>query len=322
MYSLCEYSIKQRIASGIYAYILNIVCLKTKQVEQLKTHLQRMGGAKDVGDHRRNIVSRRPRLRPHHLKERSTGVAGAAAMVAPARTVPAVATTPSRRSAAVPLSIPSDSPPAIFYRRGGSQSGGGGGGGGGGGSTVGGATIGLGEGRRRSRSVDMMGRDCNSKREGGREDGRNDADMYGDTKTTAYDAHCALRTAPSPPRLQERRPSDGRLSGLPAGAITTGVTPSPMRRLRSVRLRSPESSSETRNDREADSLLLGVNGTYRSEGSGGGKGRISEETEERCSLNVATNENKREVDGPGDEGEVLQASNRTGGGGEGVFLIH
>lgn len=263
-----------------------------------------MGGGKDVGDHRRNMISRRPRPRPHHLRERSPGV-GAAAMAAPAGTVPAVAAAAaSRRSSAAPVSIVSENPPAILFRQGGSGSGGAGGG-----TAVGGATSGTGDGRRRSRSVDMVGHNHNSRRSGDRGDGGNDANMFGYTRTTtAQDGHSPQRTAPSPPKQQhDRRPSEGRLSDLPAGVVVIGTTTSsPMRRLRNTRLRSPESASETRSDREADALLSGTNGTSRSEGGRvGGRSGSSEETEERCSLDVATSGTKREVDGPGDVGEVV-----------------
>ncbi|CAM9585171.1 unnamed protein product, partial [Sphacelaria rigidula] len=258
-----------------------------REVEQLKAHLRSMGGRKVVGDRQRNTVSRRPRPRPHHLKERSLAVGavgGAAhstggpagrARAATTATAGAVAST-TRRSSAPPMSIVS-------------------------------AQSAKGDGRGRSKSVDMVRHqhDSNRRRLSGTREGNCAETTAEHTERTSPHQAAQQKKTPSPPRLKDHRLSGPHTSA----AMVSGNLSSPMRRLRNVRLRSPESASETCGERPEDAWLQsgtsGMSETFQSEGGRAGvtRGETSDDVGGRYGLDASIVDIKHDVDDRGDAGE-------------------
>lgn len=301
--------------AGLHSHSYSASSNEQKQVEQLKAHLRSMGGRKVVGDRQRNTVSRRPRPRPHHLKERSLAVGavgGAAhstggpagrARAATTATAGAVAST-TRRSSAPPMSIVSESPSTSFGPRENSGIGGDGG------SDVvlSSAQSAKGDGRGRSKSVDMVRHqhDSNRRRLSGTREGNCAETTAEHTERTSPHQAAQQKKTPSPPRLKDHRLSGPHTSA----AMVSGNLSSPMRRLRNVRLRSPESASETCGERPEDAWLQsgtsGMSETFQSEGGRAGvtRGETSDDVGGRYGLDASIVDIKHDVDDRGDAGEV------------------
>lgn len=300
---------------GLRSHSYSTSSNEQRQVEQLKAHLRSMGGGRVIRDRQRNTVSRRPRPRPHHLKERSLAVGavggaahstgGPAVRAGEATTakVVAVAST-TRRSSAPPMSIVSESSSTSLGSRRYSEIGGDGGGD----AVLSSAQRVKGNGRGRSKSVDMVRHehDSNNRRPSGARDGNHAETTVGHIETISSHDAAQQKKTPSPPRLKDHRLSGPHTSA----AMMSGDPSSPMRRLRNVRLRSPESTSETRVERPGDAWLhhgtSGRRGTFQTEEGQVGVTRRgnSDDVGGRCGLAASIVDTKHDVDDRGDAGKV------------------
>lgn len=261
-----------------------------QQVEQLKSHLRSMEG-EDVD--RQHQTLRRPRLQSQRAVERSS-VGGASAAAATVVGASGSALSVRRRTASVPLAMPSvahrsiaplplpEMSRSVSYRStGGSSSGGGSGEGGNWGSSSGAVARGKTESERlRWPSDTHRGGERDPNLSGWRGIGRNAA-IKGGSNSKSVDT---VQPSPSPPRKHDRRvPPDSQHSNVNGVApiTTSSLSPSPVKKLRNSRLRSPESTFEAvAGTRAGDSGRRGMAGgapmssTRAKAGQERGEGRV------------------------------------------------